>query len=90
MSIYVYAYIRTYLFYNQKNFLIFSQFRPDMIRSALDTDCEQANEESLGNECMVLCVCKNDINSYVNKWILSCSPTYSPREQLMNINSSML
>lgn len=53
MSICVYAYTLTYLLYNQKKFLIFSQFRPDVIKSALETDCEQAHEESLGNKCTV-------------------------------------
>lgn len=76
MSIYVYAQIHTYLFYNEKNFLMFSPFRPDVINNALETDCEQADEESLGNKCMVLCLCKNDINSDVNEWIMLGSPTH--------------
>lgn len=66
----MYSYIHTYLLYNQNNFFIFSQFRPDVIKSALETDCDEANEESLGNKCMVLCLCKNDINSDVNEWIV--------------------
>lgn len=41
-----------------------------MIKSALETDCDEANEESLGNKCMVLCLCKNDVNSDVNVWIV--------------------
>lgn len=55
---------------------MFSQFRSDVINNALETDCEQADEESLGNKCMVLCLCKNDINSDVNEWIMLCSPTH--------------
>lgn len=69
-SICVYAYTHTYLLYNEKNFLIFSQFTPDVIKSALETDCEQTHEESLGNKCAVLCLCKNGINSDVNEWIV--------------------